>query len=220
VDRDLRAYYAQRAAEYEQVYAKPERQGEIARLRVLLPELLAGQDVLEVACGTGYWTAAIARMARSILATDANGETLDLARRKTYPAGRVRFGQADAYLLEDIAGPFSAGFAGFWWSHVPKSGLAAFLRTFHERVGAGGLMVFIDNRYVTGSNHPMTRVDADGNSYQLRMLADGRRFEVLKNFPDPDELRATVAGLADEITVTTLTYYWCLHYRIAGQRPC
>jgi demethylmenaquinone methyltransferase/2-methoxy-6-polyprenyl-1,4-benzoquinol methylase len=216
VDCGLRSYYAQRAAEYERVYAKPERQGDIARLRLLLPELLAGQDVLEVACGTGFWTSVIAQAARTILATDATGEMLDLARAKRYPVGRVRFGRADAYLLENIAGPFTAGFAGFWWSHVPRSRLAAFLRTLHENVGTGGLMVFIDNRYVAGSNHPMTRVDADGNTYQQRTLADGHRFEVLKNFPDADELRTTVAGLADEITITTLTYYWCLHYRIAG----
>lgn len=216
LDSDLRRYYAQRATEYEQVYAKPERQGDIARLRVLLQELLAGQDVLEVACGTGYWTSVVAQTARSILATDANEEVLDLARARSYPDGRVHFGRADAYLLENLAGPFSAGFAGFWWSHVPRSRLLAFLRTFHERIGKGGLMVFIDNRYVAGSNQPITRRDAGGNTYQRRTLADGRPFEILKNFPDPDDLRATVAGLADEITVTTLTYYWCLRYRVAG----
>jgi protein-L-isoaspartate O-methyltransferase len=222
VDRDvtcgeeLRHYYTQRAGEYEQVYAKPERKGDIARLRLLLQELLAGHDVLEIACGTGYWTTAIAQTARSMLSTDANGEMLDLARAKLYPDGRVRFGHADAFTLENISGPFTAGFAGFWWSHVPRSRLSAFLHTFHERIGTGGLMVFIDNRYVAGSNHPIARRDAGGNTYQHRTLADGRAFEVLKNFPDADDLRETVAGLAREVTVTTLTYYWCLHYRIAG----
>ena len=33
IGRDLRKYYARRASEYERVYAKPERQGDIARLR-------------------------------------------------------------------------------------------------------------------------------------------------------------------------------------------
>jgi predicted methyltransferase len=49
-------YYAQRAAEYDAVYAKPERQHDLARLKELLPPLVAGRRVLELAAGTGYWT--------------------------------------------------------------------------------------------------------------------------------------------------------------------
>lgn len=53
-DLQLAGYYAARAAEYERIYDKPERQAELQRLRALIPAYLAGRSVLEIACGTGY----------------------------------------------------------------------------------------------------------------------------------------------------------------------
>ena len=75
-DNGLKEYYAARAGEYEQIYELPERQEDIARLRGMLQALLSGHDVLEVACGTGYWTLPISVTARSILATDVGEEVL------------------------------------------------------------------------------------------------------------------------------------------------
>ncbi len=72
-------YYQQRAPEYDEVYAKPERQADLAELRRLLPPLVAGRRVLEIAAGTGYWTAVIAPAAASVTATDLNPETLAVA---------------------------------------------------------------------------------------------------------------------------------------------
>ena len=62
-------YYAARAREYERIYHKPERQADLARLREAVPAPFTNRTVLEVACGTGYWTQHMARTARSICAT-------------------------------------------------------------------------------------------------------------------------------------------------------
>ncbi len=210
---DLRTYYAQRANEYEQVYAKPERQDDIARLGVLLQDYLRGQNVLEVAYGTGYWTAVIAQTARAVLATDVNPEVITVAQTKDYPSGRVHFELADAFTLAGVAGTFTAGFAGFWWSHLTRTQLNAFLRAFHQALGPDRLVVVADNRYVAGSNHPITRRDTEGNTYQRRTLDNGRTFEVLKNFPTEAELGESVAGTGRDVTVMELTYYWCMTYR-------
>src|SRR2546423_4844949 len=161
---DLREYYARRAAEYERVYAKPERQGDIARLTTLLRDTLRGHDVLEVACGTGYWTRVIAQIAHSVVATDGTPETIAVAQAKESPQGLVRFEVADAFALGDIGGPFTAGFAGFWGAHVPRERLAAFLESWHRPVGPEGLIVVPDNLYVEGSNHPLVRRAHHGNT--------------------------------------------------------
>jgi demethylmenaquinone methyltransferase/2-methoxy-6-polyprenyl-1,4-benzoquinol methylase len=210
---DLRDYYAQRANEYERVYAKPERQDDIVRLAAFLQDSLRDQDVLEVACGTGYWTAVTAQTARVVFATDINPEVIAVAQTKEYPPDKVHFQIADACTLEGVAGSFTAGFAGFWWSHLAHAQLSEFLDAFHRILGPDRLVVVADNRYVAGSNHPITRRDNEGNTYQLRTLDNGRSFEVLKNFPSEAELRASVGGLGRDVTVTMLTYYWCMTYR-------
>ncbi len=62
-DARLVDYYAKRASEYERIYEKPERQNDLEILRNLFRKTLAGRNVLEIACGTGYWTQVVAQTA-------------------------------------------------------------------------------------------------------------------------------------------------------------
>lgn len=211
METTLEEYYAKRAAEYEKIFEKPERQADLARMRADIPACFAGARVLEIACGTGYWTPLIAARAESVLATDYNEETLAIARAKKYAKANVRFEQADAYALPSWPQKFSACYAGFWWSHVPLARLDQFLRGLHARLQPGARVVFMDNRYVEGSSTPISRTDAEGNTFQSRKLSDGTRHEVLKNFPGPAELRAR---LGREVEVTEYQYYWLASYRI------
>jgi demethylmenaquinone methyltransferase/2-methoxy-6-polyprenyl-1,4-benzoquinol methylase len=127
----------------------------------------------------------------------------------------VKFEVADAFALDGVAGDFDAGFAGFWWSHVSRARIRDFLRGFHARFGPAALVVLIDNRYVEGSNWPITRRDVDGNTYQQRRLDDGSEHEVLKNFPDAAELgRCLTSAGAGSIEITELSYYWAASYVI------
>ncbi len=59
---------------------------------------------------------------------------------------------------------------------------------FHTKLLPGTFVVLVDNLYVAGSGHPITRVDADGNIYQQWRLANGTHYEVLKNFLAEAEL--------------------------------
>jgi SAM-dependent methyltransferase len=205
-------YYGGRAREYERIYQKPERQADLTTLTILLQNGVAGEDVLEIACGTGYWTERLAPVARSICAVDAAPEALELARGKQYPS-RVRLEQADAYLLGSIPGRFTAGFAAFWWSHVPLNELPRFLGGLHRRLGAGARVTFCDNRFVPGSSTPISRRDAAGNTYQRRRLDNGEEYEVLKNFPLAAELEDILRGEGvTQASLTELTYYWSVSY--------
>ena len=211
----MEAYYAQRAREYERIYDKPERQPDLARLRADVPALFEGERVLEIACGTGYWTPLIAEHAGSVLAVDAVEDVLAIARGKAYPKKNAAFEQADAYRLPDWPEKFSACFAGFWWSHVPLERLDGFLEGLHARLSPGAWVAFLDNRYVEGNSTRLARRDGAGNTYQDRLLADGSRHEVLKNYPAAAELEARIARAGGaEVRVADYQYYWLASYRI------
>jgi ubiquinone/menaquinone biosynthesis C-methylase UbiE len=214
----MEAYYARRAAEYERIYAKPERQADLARMRKDIPALFAGERVLEIACGTGYWTPLIAAQAQSVLALDYNEETLAIARSKIYKGANARFVRGDAYALPDWNEKFSAAYAGFWWSHVPLGRIDSFLMHLHSRLGPGARVVFMDNTYFEGSSTPVSRRDAQGNTYQRRQLADGSSHEVLKNFPSVQELRQRVGRYGTDVEVTQYEYYWVATYRIMADK--
>jgi len=209
-------YYARRAQEYEAVYAKPERQTDLAALRARLPELLAGRHVYEVACGTGYWTKYVAPAAASVFATDYNEEVLALARAKPLPAGRVTFARGDAFDPPPAPVACDGALAAFWWSHVRRGEkMESFLRAFFARLQPGARFLFLDNCFAAGSSTPLARTDADGNTYQVRRLAEGSTHEVLKNFPTEAELRAVLAPYAAHLRWEASDYYWLAW----GERP-
>ena len=210
----LEQYYAKRAAVYEQVYDKPERQHELEWLRRRVPEIFAGRTVLEVACGTGYWTQFIARKAARVHACDINEAVLEIAREKPIPAGRASFFKADAVTLEGVPAGCDAAFAGFWWSHVKKSDLAKFIATLAAKLAPGSVVAILDNSYAEGSSTAISRRDAEGNTYQMRNLPGGEHYEVLKNFPTPEELAAAVRPVAREAHLESLTYYWLLVFTV------
>ena len=208
----MKAYYAARAREYERMYAKPERQADLRRLETLIPAHFAGRSVLEIACGTGYWTQHIARTARSILATDLAQETLDVASSKDLPENKVRFAIADAFDLPADQGPFEGAYAGFWWSHMRDAECRAFLALLRRCLVPGAVVVLMDNLFVPGSSTPISRTDREGNTWQTRKLDDGSTHEVLKNFPTEGRLLDQIAEFGINGRYVLLAYYWLFSF--------
>ena len=195
------------------MYDKPERQADIAYLADYLATVFSNQRVLEIACGTGYWTQYLAQTAQSVLATDISPEVLEVAKAKDFPRQNVIFKLVDFYALPKPDQRFDAGFGGFIWSHIPLSQLSDFLLSFHQRVRKDGKVVFIDNCYVAGSSTLLSTKDKEGNTFQRRKLESGEEHLVLKNFPSEKDLRQTLEGIASDVQLTLLTYYWVLTYR-------
>ena len=79
-------------------------------------------------------------------------------------------------------------------------------------LSSGARVMFIDNAFVEGSSTPISRTDEHGNTYQVRRLDDGSTHEVLKNFPTKSELVSAVDGLATDVRIEFLRYYWILSY--------
>ena len=209
VATSMKDYYQARAPEYEDFYDIPERLSDLAEVKNWLEEQTRNRTILEIASGTGYWTAVAAPVAKSIQGTDFNSAPLEIARSKDLGA-HVSFAQADAYDLPDYDIVFDCGMAHFWWSHVAKSDQDAFLTHFASRLGDGATILMIDNNYVAGSNIPITGDDGQGNTYQVRTLSNGETYEILKNFPDAAELEAVLGKHCSAVEVWQWKYFWAL----------
>jgi demethylmenaquinone methyltransferase/2-methoxy-6-polyprenyl-1,4-benzoquinol methylase len=213
----MQSYYASRAGEYDRVYAKPERQRDLREIERWLPSVLRGEAVLEVACGTGYWTQFIAPVAASVLAIDSAPEMLRIAKQRV-EAGIVTFEVGDAYALPRRPDVFTAAFAGFWFSHVPLGRQAEFLVGLNASLQSGARVVLLDNLFVEGSSSAISERDPAGNTYQSRKLGDGSTHRVLKNFPTEAQLLSLgAAGVAASAAYRCWEYFWAFEYRVPAR---
>jgi SAM-dependent methyltransferase len=212
----LKTYYRARAPEHDSVYAKPERQADLRALERWIPQVLTDRHVLEIGAGTGYWTQFLAPAVNTLLAIDCAQEVLEIARARVR-SERVTFLVADAYALPEGLGTLDAAFAGFWWSHAPRSQVRSFLDGLHRRLRPRAKVLLVDNLHVEGSSSPIALRDDEGNSYQARQLRDGREFMVLKNFPDEAQLRADIEGLGVHAVYRRWEHYWAFQYEVAAR---
>ena len=221
----LAEYYRKRAAEYDAFYADPERQADLAVLRDWLATAARGRRILEVAAGTGYWTAVAAPVAAAITATDINAETLAIAASNGNLASMSRCcGRTPGTFLLCRAS-YDLGMAHLWWSHLRKQEQAGFLARFASHLEPGATLLMIDETLVANVGAPILRSDPAGDTWQRRWLASGERFEIVKNYPDRAELEHSVGEACDEIDILQLRYFWALRARFlpisgaAGEPP-
>lgn len=187
---EQRRYYAERAPEYDDWWFKrgrwaldPETEAtwwsEVAEVEAALAELRPFGDVVELAAGTGIWTRKLVSHARRVVAVDANEETLC---RNTPSAEHA---QVDLFAWSPDE-RFDLCFFSYWLSHVPGERFDSFWRLVRSLLRPGGRVFLVDTP--PGIHHH------DGE-IELRELADGRRFEIVKRCASPDELRERVLSL-------------------------
>ena len=205
----MQEYYRERAAEYEQIYYRPDpaRQAELAAERDRLITLVKDRDVLELACGSGYWTEVMARTAQSLTATDLEPAMIEVARSKEYRLDVV-FRQADMFNAK-FKPVFDVVALGFWFSHQPRQEYDRLFDLLCAPLRDGGRIWMIDNNPpAEGPTNDSVGVDEHGNNFKTRYLSDGREFVILKNYFQPEELRK-VFGARFEVEQFTFGYrYW------------
>lgn len=205
----LAEYYRKRAKEYDALYATAAWQAELPILRDWLVSRVRGRTILEVAAGTGYWTAVAAPVAKAMTVTDINLEMLAAASARKLGA-HVKLVRADCRLLPHFPDAFDVGMAHLWWSHIPIQDRGGFLRHFASRLQRCASLLMIDQNHVPGFGMPIGRRDAAGNSYQTRWLESGERFEIVKNYPDAGELEQSVGAVCENVDILRLTHFWAL----------
>jgi demethylmenaquinone methyltransferase/2-methoxy-6-polyprenyl-1,4-benzoquinol methylase len=208
--------YTPHVPEHDRIYERPECQPDLRRLREMLTELLAGRRVLEIACGTGYWTEHVAQVAESVLAIDVNEDLLKLAIARLRRFSNTACLLDDAYSLNSITPEtFDAGFAAFWWSHVPRQHLPAFLDAFHGKLRPGALVIFADACH--GDGKPACRTDADGNTYFHHRSSDGTEHEDIRNYPTREEVERVLRPRSRMLTMHEFPRYWCATYQVPSR---
>jgi SAM-dependent methyltransferase len=207
-------YYASSTQAADAALSRAERANDLARVRERLAQLVRGQTVLELACGTGYWTEVIAATADKVLATDILDTMLARAQTRRFPEGKVAFRRVDGLDLPDDLGTFSCVFIGFWWSHLKRDEQDALLAQLRARLGRDVVLILLDDAYVEGSSATVARTDAQGNTYEIVAAPDGERFELPKSYPADSALRKRLADGVREIRIERLTYYWMLTCRL------
>jgi 2-polyprenyl-3-methyl-5-hydroxy-6-metoxy-1,4-benzoquinol methylase len=120
-------YYKKRAKEYDLVYQKEERQKDLLFLSDYLKNAFLGLDVLDVGCGTGYWSEKIATTAHSIHGIDINITVLDIAKSRNYHSTPFSFQELSYHDLNKIPQRFSGISCGFVWSHIYKNDHTLFI---------------------------------------------------------------------------------------------
>ena len=195
------AYYRAVAPEYEHhAIAAP---GE-SELTAAFDAFDATGDVLELACGPGFWTERLARRAASLTAVDAAPEMLARAQARVGGA-RVRFVQADLFSWTPDR-RYDAVFFGFFLSHVPLNRFDAFWSLVRDCLRPDGHVLFVDDAYRT----PDELIEGEASSTIQRHLDDGTAYRAVKVPHEPAELHARLARLGWDIEVTRTSgpFYW------------
>jgi arsenite methyltransferase len=133
------------------------RSRDIVRRRRLVYEALGagtGQDVLDVGCGPGFYTAELLDVVGdggSLVAVDASTAMLDLARRRCAGRPNVTFHEGDATALPVDDGAFDRAVCVQVLEYVAD--VDAALGELHRAVRPGGRAVVWDIDWATLSTH-------------------------------------------------------------------
>lgn len=186
------AYYRARAAEYDATSPVP-REELVQALEAFAPR----GRVLELACGTGQWTATLAKHASELTAIDSSPEMLAIASDRVQD-DRVRFVCADVFAWQPD-GRYDAVFFSAWLSHVPPQRFDHFWALVAECVGQTGRVFFIDELPAVEA-HEQVIPGAVAPAVE-RPLTGGARYRTVKVFYEPDELEERLAALGWKVGV-------------------
>ena len=211
----LKDYYSERAAEYESIYNRPDKsrlkeQRLIARKII---QLFNRKYVLEIACGTGYWTKFLDQAYARVLATDISLEMLDLASSKGFNP-TIQFVAADAYNPPISRPKFDGAMANFWFSHIPRDKTKSFLSTLHNRLNPEATVLIVDSVFKKNLGGELVKKGNRRDTYKKRTLLSGKKFSILKNYYSKSELENIFSEFGKKLQIIYLSNFWLATYKV------
>lgn len=197
-------YYRERAGEYDEWFLRQGRYNygeastkqwfkEVADLQEKLASLKPLGKVLELACGTGWWTEQLLSQADSVTAIDASSEVILLNKARTKSA-KLHCVQANLFEWQPEE-CFDFIFFSFWLSHVPPERFESFWQTVAAALKPTGRVFFIDSIHKQEASSKDQIIPQPDTTIAKRKLKDGREFEIVKLFYEPQSLSQRLTGL-------------------------
>lgn len=201
--REQQEYYNARASEYDEWWLRRGRYdrgedensiwfSEQEQVRSAFAELDWGGEILELAGGTGIWTEWLASRARKITVLDGSLEMIAINSARLEAGGyrgKATYQQVDLFTWQPEQ-QYDGLFMGYFISHVPEDRLDAFLATVAAALRPGGVFGLIDGRRDVRSTSPDQPPPGPETELMTRRLNDGRTYQIVKRFDEPDALTA------------------------------
>ena len=205
------AYYRARAHEYDTTHAvdAASRARLLDALRVFAPR----GRVLELACGTGQWTAELARHASLLTAVDSSPEMIAL-NRAGVARDNVHYVEADLFAWS-APERYDVAFFSTWLSHVPPQRFEGFWAFVADCLRENGRVFCIDELPAVAA-HERWIPDALAPVVE-RSLTSGTRYRAIKVLHDPAELDARLSHLGWQANFRTVG--WRFFYATVRRTP-
>jgi ubiquinone/menaquinone biosynthesis C-methylase UbiE len=203
-------YYRERAEEYDDWWFRRGRYdhgadanarwfADAAEVQAALERFEPVGEVLELACGTGLWTAHLASLGQHVTAVDASPEMLELNRQRVVnhegvEDSSVTYVEADLFEWEPDR-TYDVCFFSFWLSHVPEERFAAFWEKVRRALTPEGRVFLLDSSRSDLASAIDHELPDEGDHVMLRRLANGSEFQIVKRFYEPQTLERQLAEL-------------------------
>lgn len=175
----------------------------MAPVTSVLEKVLNNKSILELGCGTGNWTNVLSKLGKEITAIDSSPSMIEIAKDKTASNDNVTLLVHDAYKLAELNIQTDVIFSSDFYSHIPVAKINDFLKGLVCLVSSKGQIIFLDMMFRRDLCTEEASIDNDGNLIQNRSLVDGRKFKIIKNFPDRFALEKVYNNFSGELEYYT-----------------
>lgn len=216
--REQIAYYRHRAPEYDETSRPPgDPFASYGReLEAALADFAPRGRVLEIACGTGWWTKQLLKYASDVTALDSSPEMLALTAERVGGDPRVHYVEANVFAWKPDAS-YDVVFCANWLSHVPPTRFDEFWRVVREALVPEGRAFFIEEGQDAWRHEEP--LEESGVPLVRRTLGDGTSYRVVKIYWDVRELQRRLTDLGWDIDIHTTGPFLWGHGRPAAERP-